>query len=576
MNAVHVEEQFESAIEASMLAAGWGRGSPQDYRPGLGLDVEQLFAFLTTTQPKAWAKILGYYGGDDGTGREKFAEHLAGELDQRGPLDVLRHGLKDHGVAVSMAFFAPASTLSPELVALHAANRLSVTRQLRYSATTADELDLTLFVNGIPTATAELKNPLTGQDVEDAKRQYRQDRSPKELLFARRALVHFAVDPDLVFLTTRLTGPSTRFLPFNLGTGGPGHEGGAGNPTPRAGYKTAYLWEQVWRPDSWLDLLRRFLHVEDPPAPGRGKPVGKKPWYARTLIFPRLHQWDAVLALTAHAAEHGAGQNYLVQHSAGSGKSNTIAWLAYRLSSLHDADNTKVFHKVIVITDRLVLDRQLQDTIFQFDHTVGIVEKIDKTSAQLAQALAGETAQVIITTLQKFPFVLESASRLAGSQFAVIVDEAHSSQTGETAKALKQVLGEGADATLSADGDAVLVAAEVADAVAEAAGRHQPEQQRTARHPHRQCGDRRRTDHHTQGIGGDDVARRRFGDAEASSDIGEQPHRDELGGADSETAQRQREHCQPSNRGIGGDDGLRTGGALEAGCHRSSVGRLTF
>ncbi len=225
----------------------------------------------------------------------------------------------------------------------------------------------------------------------------------------------------------------------------------------------------MWRPDSWLDLLRRFLHVEDPPAPGRGKPVGKKPWYARTLIFPRLHQWDAVLALTAHAAEHGAGQNYLVQHSAGSGKSNTIAWLAYRLSSLHDADNTKVFHKVIVITDRLVLDRQLQDTIFQFDHTVGIVEKIDKTSAQLAQALAGETAQVIITTLQKFPFVLESASRLAGSQFAVIVDEAHSSQTGETAKALKQVLGEGADATLSADGDAVLVAAEVADAVAEAA-----------------------------------------------------------------------------------------------------------
>jgi type I restriction enzyme R subunit len=469
MTGVHVEAAFESAIEASMLAAGWHRGSPKDYRPALGLDVGQLFTFLTTTQPTAWAKILGYYGGDDVAGRAKFAEHLASELDQRGPLDVLRHGLKDHGVKVAMAFFAPASTLSPELVALHAANRLSVTRQLRYSAATGDELDLALFVNGIPTATAELKNPLTGQDVEHAKRQYRQDRSPKELLFARRALVHFAVDPDLVFLTTRLTGPTTRFLPFNLGTGGAGHEGGAGNPTPVAGYKTAYLWEQVWSPDNWLDLLRRFLHVEDPVAPGRGKPVGKKPWHARTLIFPRLHQWDAVRTLTAHAAEHGAGQNYLVQHSAGSGKSNTIAWLAHRLSSLHDAQNTKVFHKVIVITDRVILDRQLQDTIFQFDHTVGVVEKIDKTSAQLAEALTGETAQVIITTLQKFPFVLESAGKLAGSRFAVIVDEAHSSQTGETAKALKQVLAEGADATVSADGDAILVAAEVADAITEAA-----------------------------------------------------------------------------------------------------------
>ena len=469
MNAVHVEERFEDAIEASMLAAGWHKGAPKDYRAEVGLDVEQLFAFIHGTQPKQWQRILGYYGGDEATGRTRFAQALSVALDQRGPLDVLRHGVKDHGVKLTMAFFAPASTLSDELVALHAANRLSVTRQLRYSAATGDELDLTLFVNGIPTATAELKNPLTGQDVEHAKRQYREDRSAKELLFARRALVHFAVDPDLVFLTTRLAGKATRFLPFNLGTGGPGTEGGAGNPASSSGYRTAYLWEQVWAPDAWLDLLRRFLHVEDPVTPGKGKPAPKKPWHQRSLIFPRLHQWHAVLALSDHAAEHGAGQNYLVEHSAGSGKSNTIAWLAHRLSSLHDAQNTKVFHKVIVITDRVVLDRQLQDTIFQFDHTVGVVEKIDKTSAQLAGALAGETAQVIITTLQKFPFVLESAGKLAGSRFAVIVDEAHSSQTGETAKALKQVLAEGADATLSADGDALLIAAEVADAVAEAA-----------------------------------------------------------------------------------------------------------
>jgi type I restriction enzyme R subunit len=231
MTAVHVEERFEDAIEASMLAGGWVKGAPHDYRADLGLDVEQLFAFIHATQAMAWAKMLGYYGGDEATGRAKFARHLASELDQRGPLDVLRHGLKDHGVKVSMAYFAPASTLSAELVALHAANRLSVTRQLRYSATSGDELDLALFVNGIPTTTAELKNPLTGQDVEHAKRQYREDRSPKELLFARRTLVHFAVDPDLVFLTTRLAGKATRFLPFNLGTGGAGHEGGAGRAT---------------------------------------------------------------------------------------------------------------------------------------------------------------------------------------------------------------------------------------------------------------------------------------------------------------------------------------------------------
>ena len=469
MTAVHVEERFEDAIEASMLAAGWHRGSSHDYRPDVGLDVAQLFAFIHATQPTAWAKVLGYHGGDEATARAKFAQRLADEIDQRGPLDVLRHGLKDHGVKLTLAYFAPASTLSTELVDLHAANRLSVTRQLRYSATTGDELDLVLFVNGIPTATAELKNPLTGQDVEHAKRQYREDRSAKELLFARRALVHFAVDPDLVFLTTRLAGKATRFLPFNLGTGGAGHEGGAGNPASASGYRTAYLWEDVWSPAAWLDLLRRFLHVEDPVAPGKGAPVSKKPWHQRSLIFPRLHQWHAVLTLTADAAERGAGHNYLVQHSAGSGKSNTIAWLAHRLSSLHDTSNTKVFHKVIVITDRVVLDKQLQDTIFQFDHTVGVVQKIDKTSAQLAEALSGETAQVIITTLQKFPVVLRSAGTLAGSRFAVIVDEAHSSQSGETAKALKQVLAEGADATVTADGDAALVAAEIADAVAEAA-----------------------------------------------------------------------------------------------------------
>ena len=243
--------------------------------------------------------------------------------------------------------------------------------------------------------------------------------------FAKRALVHFAVDQDLVFLTTRLAAADTRFLPFNLGTAGPGVAGGAGNPSrsETGSYRTSYLWRQVWQRDAWLDLLARFLHAED-----------------GSLIFPRLHQWHAVRALAADPAEHGAGRNYLVQHSAGSGKSNTIAWLAHRLASLHDERNEKTYAKVVVVTDRVVLDRQLQGTIFQFDHVPGVVQRIDGGSRQLAEALAGETAQVVITTLQKFPYALEHMTRLAGSRFAVIVDEAHSSQTGETAKALKQVL----------------------------------------------------------------------------------------------------------------------------------------
>ncbi len=487
MTRAHVEEKFEAAIEAELLAGGWLRGSPGDFRPELGLDTTQLFAFIRDTQGKDWAKLAGFHGGDPDVAQWKFAQRVAAELDQRGTLDVLRHGVTDHGVKFKLAYFAPASTVTPALVALHAANRLAVTRQLRYSAKTTDELDLALFVNGIPTATAELKNPLTGQTVEHAKTQYRKDRDPRELLFAKRTLVHFAVDPDLVFLTTRLAGAKTRFLPFNLGTGGPGNQGGAGNPDTDASYRTAYLWQSVWARDNWMDLLRRFIHVEDPAMSAKkgAKTTagGKTPVHSRPLIFPRLHQWHAVRHLAAHAATHGAGHNYLVQHSAGSGKSNTIAWLAHRLSSLHtpgeqsalDPDaasaglgvNQKVFSKVIVITDRRVLDRQLQDTIFQFDHKVGVVEKIDKRSAQLAAALAGETAQVIITTLQKFPYVLDQVGKLAGSRFAVIVDEAHSSQTGETAKALKQVLTEGADAELTADGDAVLLAAEVAAAVSE-------------------------------------------------------------------------------------------------------------
>jgi type I restriction enzyme R subunit len=451
--AVHDEAAFEAAIEADLLAGGWEQSPSSNYRPELGLDTAELMTFLGATQQKALDKLIGYYG-DLPKAQRKVAERIAKEIDARGTLDVLRRGVKDHGVLLRLAYFAPAHSITPQLREQYERNRLTVTRQLRYSATTTDALDLALFVNGIPVATAELKNELTGQSVEHAKAQYRTDRDPRELLFAKRALVHFAVDQDLVFLTTRLARGDTRFLPFNLGTAGPGVAGGAGNPVADAPgtYRTSYVWRRVWQCDAWLDLLARFLHAED-----------------GSLIFPRLHQWDAVLALTADAAKHGAGRNYLVQHSAGSGKSNTIAWLAHRLASLHDTDNRKVFAKVVVVTDRVVLDRQLQETIFQFDHVPGVVQRIDGASKQLADALAGETAQVVITTLQKFPYAMEQMTRLAGTRFAVIVDEAHSSQTGETAKALKQVLSATGDTAVPVDPDtAALNAAAATDTALEA------------------------------------------------------------------------------------------------------------
>lgn len=445
----HTELRFEEAIEAHLLAHGWIWGTASTYQSVLGLDTAELFTFIGATQPKEWERLLGLHGGAD-VAQRKFAERLAAEINQRGTVDVLRRGVTDLGVRIALAYFRPAHEVTPELLTLYDANRCTVTRQVHFSKEDPDKsVDLMLSVNGLPVATAELKNPLTHQDVHHAIRQYREDRKPTELLFSKRAVVHFAADPDEVYLTTRLEGRSTRFLPFNQGSGGPGQSGGAGNPSHPSGYASAYLWEQVWQRDAWLDLLARYVHVE---VEGKTKKAtGQKP-----TVFPRYHQWHAVRTLTAHAARHGAGTNYLVQHSAGSGKSNTIAWLAHRLSSLHTpADpallaeglipNSKVFDKVIVITDRVVLDRQLQDTIFQFDHTVGVVKKIDESSSQLAEALSGETAKVIITTLQKFPFVLDqAAAALAGSKFAVIVDEAHSSQTGESAKALKAVLGQAA------------------------------------------------------------------------------------------------------------------------------------
>ncbi|MFC5941883.1 type I restriction endonuclease [Micromonospora harpali] len=456
----YVEQRFEEAIEGELLASGWRRGA-DNYSQQYGLDSAEMFAFIGATQPHQWAKLLAYHGNDPNVAQRQFAQYLARQIDERGPLDVLRRGVKDKGILIRLAYFKPAHAITDDALTLYRANRLTVTRQLAYSTSNNNTLDLVLFVNGIPLATAELKNPLTGQTVEDAKEQYRTSRDAKELLFARRTLVHFAVDPDLVFVTTKLAGERTRFLPFNTGSNGPGVSGGAGNPPVGAsGYRSSYLWEQVWHPDTWLDLVRRFLHTDRE---------------SKALIFPRYHQWHAVTRLAEHAARHGSGHNYLVMHSAGSGKSNTIAWLAHRLSSLHTAPvvdderlrpNEPVFDKVIIITDRVVLDRQLQDTVFQFEHVPGVVQRIDKDSAQLAAALQGETAKVVITTMQKFPYILSQVQGLKGKRFAVIVDEAHSSQSGDSAAALKKVL-------LKLGSDDVDASGDLLTASALARGRHE-------------------------------------------------------------------------------------------------------
>ncbi len=434
MSSVH-EADFEAHIAGFLVEIGGyrfckdGKAGGESHFDGVaGVDTADLFHFINATQPHEWDRLVDSgYGGDETLARAGFVQRLATRLDKRGTVDVLRRGVVDRNVRLRLAFFKPASGLTPELTERYEANVLSVTRQFRYEPSSNKSIDLGLFVNGIPVATAELKNPLTGQSVEHAMLQYRKDRDPKNRTLRRVGMVHFAVDPYSVSMTTHLAGKPTRFLPFNQG-----HCLGAGNPPNQHGHRTAYLWERVWSRDSWMDILGRFIHIEKPSKGSKARP---------TVIFPRFHQWDAVRRLESAAGSTGAGRNYLVQHSAGSGKSNSIAWLAHRFSSLHDAQDRKVFDKVVVITDRVILDRQLQDTISQFEHAIGVVERIDKDSTQLAEALAGEQARIIVTTLQKFPFVLDKVSSLPERTYAVIVDEAHSSQTGEAAKELRRVLG---------------------------------------------------------------------------------------------------------------------------------------
>lgn len=456
MPADYKEKAFETAIEDYLLAhAGYAKADPASFDRERALDPTILIPFIQQTQPAKWQALEKLHGANTPT---VVLDDLCKAMDTRGSLDVIRHGFKSYGKPIDVAFFKPAHGLNPETVKLYEANQLTVTRQLRYSAKNENSIDLVLSLNGLPVATAELKNPMTGQTVNHARHQYMHDRDPRELIFQfkKRTLVHFAVDPDWVFMTTQLKGKDTYFLPFNLGLnrGTANPPFGEGNPDNPGNYRTAYLWEHVWQQDSWLDILARFLHLEIKERRFNGKTVKKE-----TMIFPRYHQLDSVRKLEDDARSKGPGTNYLIQHSAGSGKSNSIGWLAHRLAFLHDDQDKKVFDSVVVITDRVVLDQQLQETIYQFEHKHGVVQKIDENTAQLAGALR-ESVPIIITTLQKFPFVTEqmrkqaeeeakahalpvpdeNALTLPGRQYAVIVDEAHSSQSGETATELKAVL----------------------------------------------------------------------------------------------------------------------------------------
>jgi len=438
------EKSFETVVESHLLSNGYVPISPDGFDRERAIFSETVLSFIRETQPIEWSKLEALHGEKTG---EQIITDLCKWMDANGSLATLRHGFKCYGRTLRVAFFKAAHELNPELEERYKANRLGITRQLHFSTRSEKSLDVTLTLNGIPIATVELKNPLTGQNVDNAIRQYRHDRDPREPIFEfkRRTLVHFAVDTEAIFMTTRLAGKATYFLPFNKGL-----KGGAGNPPDPAGrtYRTAYLWEEVLQRDSILDFLARFLHLQiEEKRTDEGKKVKKE-----SMIFPRYHQLQAVRMLIDAARNEGVGHNYLVEHSAGSGKSNTIAWLAHRLSSLHDDKNERVFDSVIVITDRIVLDQQLQDTIYQFEHKRGVVQKIDESSRQLAEALEN-AVPIIITTLQKFPFVSNQLLKMAEKRgeihsgwlltrkCAVIIDEAHSSQGGEAATDLKEVLG---------------------------------------------------------------------------------------------------------------------------------------
>ena len=459
------EKAFEAYIQETMAARGWISGSNKEWDKKSALFPDQIIAFIKDTQADLWAQMEKLHGHELSM---KLIKTLVKERNSKGTLYIIRHGFKFYGKIFKLAYFKPAHGLVKETLELFSKNQLHATRQIACHPSDSSTVDMVLSLNGIPLATMELKNPATGQTWKHAVSQYKKDRDPRAPLFQfiKGAVVHFAVDPDEIYMTTRLNKGKTFFLPFNRGSAPGKIECGKGNPQHPSGHRTGYFWEDVLERTSFLDIVGSFIFLETSEETVYDVASGRKKVTKETMIFPRYHQLDAVRSLVRNARTEQTGNNYLIQHSAGSGKTNSISWLSHRLSSLHTVTDEKIFDCVVVITDRRILDKQLQDAIYQIEHAQGVVKAIDENSRQLAEALIDGT-KIVITTLQKFPFILRGLLHIAGAdntdnpdeaaidkakewqdaiaarKYAVIVDEAHSSQTGETARELKRILGAG-------------------------------------------------------------------------------------------------------------------------------------
>lgn len=447
------EKVFEEFIEAYLTseAGGWKKATDDGYcseeSRSMALDIVTLTDFVQSTQPMAWKRFERMCTISP---IRQFYKAFDNAVAQDGLISVLRHGFKHRGINFRVCYFKPESELNELAVANYQKNVCQCIRQWHYSEQNKNSIDMMLAINGIPIIAIELKNQLTGQFIDDSMRQWQYNRNPKEpvLGFNKRVLAFFACDLYNVYMTTKLAGPETSFLPFNQGSNGAGKDGGAGNPkNPTGSYVTSYFWEEVLHKDSLLDILQKFISYEKTetketkPDGSTHKKIDEK------VIFPRYHQLDVVRELVKHVRENGSGHNYLIQHSAGSGKSNSIAWAAYRMASLHDSNNEAIFNSVIIVTDRRVLDQQLQATVSSFDHTLGSVVTIDdkKNSGDLRNAI-NDGKRIIVTTLQKFPVIYNEIESAVGKRYAIIVDEAHSSQTGQSALKLKAALADVSDA----------------------------------------------------------------------------------------------------------------------------------
>lgn len=429
------EKRFEQDIETYFLNHGFRKVLPSMYDKEKMLFSDVLEEFVSTTQPKAWARYTKLYGA---SAVDKLTRRVNTAISESNVLDVLKKGIKDMGIEIKLCYFKPSSNLNQDLVKLYEGNICGITRQFPYSKSNNNTIDTVLSINGIPLFAFELKDQLKGQDVNNAMRQWKEDRDPKEPIFkfGQRFLCYFAIDLYDAFMTTELKGEYTRFLPFNQGSNGAGNPGGKGNPKNDEGYPTSYIWERVFSVDSMIDLIAKFITITEEKEEKNGKS-----YITKKIIFPRYHQYDVVKKILADVKEKGAGVNYLIEHSAGSGKSNSIAWIAYRLASAFDKDDKYIFDSVIIVTNRIVLDSQLQDTINSFDYKAGLVECITqkKGSRGLVDAI-NDKKKIIICTIQKFLYAYKDFDELKGRNFAVIIDEAHQGQSGESARTLRSSL----------------------------------------------------------------------------------------------------------------------------------------